>query len=47
MSSPADGIDPSEATRHWNRVLAPYSQADNGKAVRQLGLTVVLFAALW
>ncbi len=37
----------SEATRYWNRVLAPYSTADNRKALFQLLGAVALFVPLW
>jgi omega-6 fatty acid desaturase (delta-12 desaturase) len=37
----------SEATRYWNRVLAPYAQADNRRALTQLLGTVALFVPLW
>ena len=36
-----------EATRYWNRVLAPFSKAHNGRAVFQLLGTVALFVPLW
>jgi len=37
----------NDATRYWNRVLAPYSKADNRKAVFQVAGTVALFVPLW
>jgi len=37
----------TEATRYWNRVLAPYSQANNRKALFQVLGTVALFVPLW
>ncbi len=39
---------PSNVTSpFWNRVLAPYKQADNGKAAFQLVTTSLLFAGAW
>ena len=40
-------IATAEATRHWNRVLAPFSKADNRHAGFQLLTTVGLFVPLW
>jgi omega-6 fatty acid desaturase (delta-12 desaturase) len=37
----------TEATRYWNRILAPYARAHNGKALFQVLVTVGLFVPLW
>jgi omega-6 fatty acid desaturase (delta-12 desaturase) len=36
-----------EATRYWNRLLAPYTKADNRRAILQLVGTVALFVPIW
>jgi len=37
----------SETARYWNRLLAKYATAHNGKATFQLVTTALLFAATW
>ena len=44
---PPDSADAREATRYWNRTLAPFARADDRRAVRQLLGTVALFVPLW
>ena len=39
--------DTTEATRYWNRRLAPFARANNGRALLQLLTTTVLFMGLW
>jgi len=36
-----------EATRYWNRVLAPYTKADDRRAAFQLASTGALFVGVW
>jgi len=37
----------TSAAAHWNRVLAPFKQADTRRALLQVANTVVPFAVLW
>jgi len=39
--------DQMAAARYWNKLLAPYSKADNRKAWFQVATTGLLFAATW
>lgn len=45
--TPTDSQTASDATRYWNQRLAPYSKANNLKALFQVLVTVGLFVPLW